>query len=260
MTKTSTDLHWNVRAAKEVDNAKVNIADAYQRQLENDFILQHLPTGGQVLEVGCGNGYLTQELRKHVSHVDAFDYAENMIERAIRVYGETNNRFFHDNILRPAKVVGPYDGIVCVRVLINLRNLEQQLTAIRNMAGLLKPGGILLLVEGYSDGFHALDRIRGSTGLPPLKPAAINYYSSLDDVMPTLERFFEIGDGFHTGMFDFLTRVIYPVLSGADNIPEFENFHGKIIQVARAFNPDAMEKFGRVRGFALRKRKGEIAR
>ena len=82
MSKSNADLHWNERALTERDNARVNIGDTVQRDLELAFILEQLPHAGRVLEVGCGNGYVTQQLRNNSRHVDAFDYAENMVERA----------------------------------------------------------------------------------------------------------------------------------------------------------------------------------
>ena len=138
MRKSGTDLHWNARATGEVDPAKVNIADTVQRDLELDFILDNLDAGTRLLEIGCGNGYVTRILREHVSHVDAFDYAENMVRRAVETYGETNNRFFHDNILEPKHVRPPYDIALCVRVLINLRDLHEQERAVERIAALLR--------------------------------------------------------------------------------------------------------------------------
>ena len=38
MSKSTTDLHWNARAATERDETKVNIADTVQRDLELDFV------------------------------------------------------------------------------------------------------------------------------------------------------------------------------------------------------------------------------
>ena len=189
-TKSHTDIHWNERAKNEKNKSQVNMADLAQRNFENDFILSHLSCKDSILEVGCGNGFLTQQLRQHVAHVDAFDYAENMVDSAKELYGEENNRFFHDNLLDPTNVKPPYDKIVCLRVLINLRDIKEQLRAINNMHGMLKPGGKLLLLEGFENGFTALNALRRECGIEEMKPAAINFYSKIEDVMPVLEDLF----------------------------------------------------------------------
>ena len=102
--KSETDKHWNERARSGIDAAKVNIDDTVQRDLELQFVFKNIDRGSRLLEVGCGNGYVTRQLRERVAHVDAFDYAENMIEQGKRLYGETNNRFFHDSVLDPKNV------------------------------------------------------------------------------------------------------------------------------------------------------------
>jgi ubiquinone/menaquinone biosynthesis C-methylase UbiE len=255
VNKSRTDLHWNERALTERNEAKVNISDTVQRDLELDFILTQLPVGSRTLEVGCGNGYVTQQLRKRVKHIDAFDYSENMIERARSSYGEKNNRFFHGSVLdRTTCEAQTYDVVVCVRVLINLRDLHEQITAIDNMAYWLKPGGKLILIEGFREGFDYLNALRLDCGMPALQPAPINHYSYLDQLRGQIMGLFEIGTEFHTGMFDFLTRVIYPALVGADQLVASGDFHRKIEAVARRYNPQEFNKLARVRGFALVRR------
>jgi SAM-dependent methyltransferase len=252
MTKSNTDRHWNERALSERDDARVNIHDTVQRDLELDFIFAQLPADGRVLEIGCGNGYVTRQLRERARHVDAFDFAENMVARARANYGETNNRFFHASVLDAAACeAGAYDAAVCVRVLINLRDAAEQASALGNIAGWLKPGGKLILVEGFTDGFDALNGLRRKCDLPDLVPAAINFYSPLAELKPVIERRFEIADEFHTGMFDFLTRIVYPRLVGPDQVGGSDDFHRKIDLVARRFNPTEMQPLARVRGFAL---------
>src|SRR5579859_4162215 len=186
ITKTATDHHWNERASSVASDVEVNIMDVFQREFEYDYVCRYLKPHMRVLEVGCGNGFSTRRFRPLVEHVDAFDFAENMIERARSQVGETNNRFFHDNVLAPQQVRGPYDAVICVRVLINLANLEQQKQAVMNMKRWLKPAGILVLVEGFQEGFAELTRMRQKVGLPPVTPASINYYSSVDDLAPVL--------------------------------------------------------------------------
>lgn len=255
MLKSSTDLHWNRRALVEADEARVNIGDTVQRDLELDFVLAHLPKAGRVLEVGCGNGYVTRQIRERCEWVDAFDFAENMIERARRTCGARNNRFYHGSVLDAATCkAGAYLAAVCVRVLINLQSLEEQARAIDNIAGWLAPGGKLVLVEGFRDGFEALNRLRRDLDLPDIVPAAINYYSALAELTPVIGSRFDTVDSFHTGTFDFLTRIVYPSLVGPDRVDGAGDFHQKIAAVAQTFNPPDMGPLARVRGFALVKR------
>jgi SAM-dependent methyltransferase len=252
--KTTTDLHWNDRAASVAEDVEVNLMDIFQREIEYDYVCRYLTRDMRVLEVGCGNGFSTKRFRELANHVDAFDYAERMIERAREAFGETNNRFIHDNLLAPQHLEGPYDTTICVRVLINLADLEQQLLAIRNLAKLTKPGGLLILAEGFTDGFGELNKLRDAVELPPIDPAAINFYSSLEDVQPVLDEAFSVEDTFHLGAYDYLTRVLYPLVVGPDNAKHNTNFSERCSELARAFNPDAFAPLSRIRGLVLRRR------
>src|SRR5512134_935027 len=90
--KSQTDLYWSRRAASIENDAEVNIMDIFQRDLEYDHVCSHLEKSMRVLEVGCGNGFSTNRFRGLVNHIDAFDYSEEMIQRAQQAFGETNNR------------------------------------------------------------------------------------------------------------------------------------------------------------------------
>jgi len=251
--KTSTDLHWDTRPTSVEDHRKVNIADLAQRRLENEFLFAHLASTDRVLEIGCGNGFLTQDLRTRVAFVDSIDFSENMIASAKARYGESNNRFVVDSVFAGTQIRPPYDKVVCVRVLINLANLEEQKAAVASMARWVTPGGSLLMIEGFREGFEALDRLRGECGLPEIKPAAINFYSQLADLMPEMERHFDLTGEWHSGTFDVLTRVAKPLLLGAENVDRMPEFGEKIVSLALALNPDVLKRFARMRGFVLRR-------
>ena len=252
--KTHTDIHWNDRAESVERDIEVNIMDIFQRELEYDAICTYLKPEMRVLEVGCGNGFSTRRFRELVEHVDAFDYAESMVARAKETVGETNNRFFEDNVLAPSSFEGPYDAVVCVRVLINLAGLDQQKLALENMSAATRTGGLLILAEGFTEGFDALNELRGQVGLSPIIPAAINFYSSVEDLRPLWERSFDLAETFHLGAYDFLTRVVYPQVAGEDNVRHNTNFSERCSELARAFNPDCFGELSRMRGFVLRKR------
>ena len=254
MDKSSTDRHWSRRAASELSEAEVNIEDTCQRDLELDFILDRLSSHHRMLEVGCGNGHVTGLLREEVRFVDAFDYSEEMVERAKRIVGERNNRFFQDNLLEPEHVRPPYDAVLCVRVLINLRDLAEQRTAVQHMAGWLETGGKLVLVEGYRDGFEQLNALRRRIELDDIVPASINVYSALAELRETLDYYFEIEASFHTGLYDFLTRVVYPCLVGSEAASGPSEFHHQITPLVRSYQVRELEPLARVRGLSLIKR------
>ncbi|TME49436.1 MAG: class I SAM-dependent methyltransferase [Chloroflexi bacterium] len=169
--KTSTDQHWSQRAASVANDAEVNLMDVFQRDLEYDHVCQHLTPGMTALEVGCGNGYSTLRFRELVKHIDAMDYSEEMIERARARVGETNNTFIVDDIRAPRHLRGPYDTVICVRVLINLADLEEQRLAFRSMAAATRPGGLLILVEGYRDGSPVCSRTSSRYGTGSISAA-----------------------------------------------------------------------------------------
>jgi SAM-dependent methyltransferase len=190
--------------------------------------------------------------------VDAFDYAGNMVDRAKERVGEQNNRFFVDNVLSPESFEAPYDTVICVRVLINLADLDQQKVALRNMTQGTKPGGVLILAEGFTEGFDALNALRSQVGLADLQPAAINFYSSVDDLRPEWERDFELEDTFHLGAYDYLTRVVYPHVAGEENVRHNTNFSERCSELAQAFNPDCFAPLSRMRGFVLRRKEQTV--
>lgn len=251
--KSETDLHWNKRAESIDKDEDVNIIDFFQRELEYTHICPHLTSDMTVLEAGCGNGYSTNIFRSLVKHIDSFDYSEEMIKRAKSRYGEKNNTFTQDSVLNLQHIQGQYDVVVCVRLLINLRSLKEQRKALHNLSSLVKPEGLLILVEGFRDGFEALDRFRVSVGLPVIVPAKINFYSYLSDLLPVLEKHFLYVSKFHLGMYDYLTRVVYPLMVGADNAVHNTVFSQNSLLVAKQFNPQSLEPFSRVRGFVLQK-------
>jgi hypothetical protein len=111
----------------------------------------------------------------------------------------------------------------------------------------------LILVEGFLDGFGRLNELRERCGLNPMKPAAINFYAHVAELEEVIRRHFRIEATWHSGMFDVLTRVVYPLLVGPDRATGPGEFHDKTLPLALALNPAEFEPFARLRGFLLRR-------
>jgi ubiquinone/menaquinone biosynthesis C-methylase UbiE len=251
--KSATDLFWDSRPST-TKAEKTNFNDNLQRQIECNFIQKFLNKNLEMLEVGCGNGYLSKWLSDRVKTIDAFDYSTNMIKQAKEIHQQPNVNYYEDSLVNPTSAISEkkYDLILCVRVLINLQSLEEQKTAIENMSKLLNKGGSLILIEGYSDGFTKLGELREKLGLSNFSPAPINFYSEIDSILPTVDNFFTVDDSFHSGCFDFLTRVVNPLLNGTENTLGVSDFHEKILPLCLAYNPDEFKTLARLHGFCLK--------
>lgn len=253
MSKSKTDIFWNDRSGSgEIDVSKVNIDDLPQREIETRFVEKNLGKDLNILEVGCGNGFLSKRLAAQVKSIDAFDYSENMIKQANDVHSVDNVNYFHDNVLEPKNIPNnTYDVIVCVRVLINLRNFEEQKKAIRNIIEFMGPKTKLVMVEGFKDGFDNLNMLRSRVDLPSFDPAKINFYSNLAECVKFFSEMLTIEDKMNTGLFDMMTRIVNPLLNGVENSSGPSEFHKKILPLCLQENPDGFEKYARLHGFVL---------
>ena len=69
---------------------------------------------------------------------------------------------------------------------------------------------------------------------------------------------FVLQDEFHLGAYDYLTRVVYPLIVGPDNVAHNSVFAERCHRLASAFNPDSLGHLSRIRGFVLRRRPDTI--
>ncbi|MBI2240177.1 MAG: class I SAM-dependent methyltransferase [Magnetospirillum gryphiswaldense] len=204
---------WNSFAVGAPDERGTH-RDQYQLALETAFAKNALSADSDVLEVGCGNGYMTERLAGWVRSVDGFDPAAEMVANAQRIVAAKNCRFFVKGLPdpEPTGLKDLYDAVVSVRVLINLPGHDSQAQALRWIASRLKPGGRYIFIEGADEGICNLNDLRTKAGIEPINVVPHNLNFNLDWLKSSIQGLFKIVEQRHTGMYDYLTRYFYPVL------------------------------------------------
>ncbi len=135
------------------------VADRYAR-LEGDVgawprlewldrLLDALPDGSRVLDVGCGNGVPATQRMAQRHHPIGVDISAVQIERARRAVPEA--RFVHADLMDVDFSVEPFDAIAALYVIEHVPR-EQHAAVFRRWHRWLRSGGRLLFtIEPYDE-------------------------------------------------------------------------------------------------------------
>lgn len=201
---------WSQRARGVTFDAQVTHRDVYQRQIEFEALSAHLRPEDVVLDVGCGNGWSTAQLASHCAHITGLDYSDAMIARARQEHPPAVNIDWRVGDVLTLADRDRYDAVTTTRCLINIVDWNLQQQAIRNIRRAIRPGGRFLMLEGVADGRAALSRLREQVGLPPLPVVPHNLDFDRHATLRFLEGLFARVELEADGLYDLITRVLYP--------------------------------------------------
>jgi 2-polyprenyl-3-methyl-5-hydroxy-6-metoxy-1,4-benzoquinol methylase len=108
-----------------------------------EMLISHLKPGMTVLELGCGTGYLTQELARSGAEVVAIDISPELLEIAKANCSAPNVRYQIENAYAMSYDDAMFDSVVGSSVLHHLE-IED---ALRGVYRVLKPGGTIYFTE-----------------------------------------------------------------------------------------------------------------
>jgi SAM-dependent methyltransferase len=165
---------WSERAKQYGADPRANTNDIWLREIEINYIDAAIKecAPSDVLDFGCANGFTSARLARlnPAAKITGIDINADMI--AIGKKDARDNKIdtldFQCIDLLSADLCRTFDFIFAVRVFQNIQSPELQKKAADVLAGLLRPGGTLLYIESYVDGYKRLNDDRVAVGLPAL--------------------------------------------------------------------------------------------
>ena len=246
--------HWDAQAEKCRASPEASWGDNWAIQLEYQAIGKYIKSGDTVLDVGCANGHAVfQHALRSPKRIVGVDFSGKMIEAA-RAYRddtfaammmqEGKSQLADDaiefrvgNVLYLPFSESSFDVVYTTRCLINLPTWEEQQRGIVECLRVCKPGGLVLLSEGFWEPLCKLNALRAVVGLPPLVEHDYNRYLKLKKVTEFLSdanKTFTVED--FSSVYYLGSRFLRELVTDPDSFPGYSNpINQKFYELEREF-------------------------
>lgn len=145
-TETDDREFWDAAADRFDDEPDHGLRDPRVRDAWAIRLRSWLPASpSDVLDLGCGTGSLALLAAREGHRVTAVDRSGRMVARAREKLAATDARVLIGDAARPPVAAGGFDVVLVRHVLWTLPDPG---AVLRHWAGLLRPGGRLVLIEG----------------------------------------------------------------------------------------------------------------
>ena len=173
--------YWENQGKTFKNSYKASWSDQYAIALEIQEICNHINKNDDILDAGCANGYSSFQYNdSNPNSVTGVDFAKNMIhhakEQSRKLNLENKFSFYEGDVRKLSFSSSTFDMSISTRVLINLRNWEEQKSAIRELIRVTKNGGKILLSEAFYEPLVLLNSMRRLVSLDPLYEHDFNKY------------------------------------------------------------------------------------
>jgi SAM-dependent methyltransferase len=183
---------------------------------------------GNLLDIGCGNGYLLEVLRSKFRDLDieGLEYTPELAQIA-RDRGVANCPITEGDVRELPYEDASFDVVVTERCIINVMDTDDQAKSFHEVGRILRPGGHFICIEAFVDGLEQLNEARTELGLEENKMAYHNLWFDRDWFLDTISDQFEVVDPAALGAEDvpspnflsshyFISRVLYPAVTKKD--------------------------------------------
>jgi ubiquinone/menaquinone biosynthesis C-methylase UbiE len=187
--------------------------DFILKELEINEIKKYIKDNTRILEIGCGNGILAQEIIRDFSvNYIGIDFSAEMINEAIQSFRELESEnkpiFLKEDICRLPKKLGKFDLIFSERVLINLDSWDEQKKVIESLTKMLNDKGQLILCESEQSSLDTINMFRSKVELDKINMPWHNRYFKLHEILEFELKGFNLEIIEFTATYYFLSRVI----------------------------------------------------
>lgn len=144
----TTRAGWDAEAAAFDDEPDHGLRDPAVREAWRSLLLEYLPPApARVADLGCGSGSLSVLLAEQGYDVSGVDLSDEMLVRARSKASAAgvDVSFAQGDASHPDLAAGEFDVVLCRHVLWALPDPS---AALARWVALLRPGGMLVLVEG----------------------------------------------------------------------------------------------------------------
>lgn len=143
----TTAEYWDQQAATFDDEPDHGLRDPAVRAAWADLLLPQLSDAADVADLGCGTGTLAALLGRSGHRVCGVDLSPRMVDaaRVKAAAAGVQADFVVGDAATPPWAPGSFDVVLSRHVLWAMADPR---AALRRWVGLLRPGGLLLLVEG----------------------------------------------------------------------------------------------------------------
>jgi ubiquinone/menaquinone biosynthesis C-methylase UbiE len=182
----------------------------------------------RLLDLGCGNGFLLEHLRKNFAQLTllGMDYSPDMV--ALAVARKITNCEIQQGDIRELKYdAESIDIAVSERCIINLLDEEDQAHAFSEVARVMRPSGLFVCIEAFTDGLENLNRAKVELGLMPQNAPYHNRWLGKDEFRRAIDKLFEVIsceeresnqlplENFLSSHY-FVSRVLYPAVTKSE--------------------------------------------
>lgn len=248
------DYGTDLRATTRTPTIKSLEIQALARAFTASGLDEH--ASGEVLEVGCGNGYncIALAARFPGLRFTGVDYVAGMVESARRLAAEGDRdvdrvSFRVGDVLALSEDAGladHYDVVFTDRCIINLGRPERQEQAITQLAAKVRPGGALVLIENVRQVYDRQNACRVAVDLPAREPAPFNRFLDEPRLLEWAEAYFErvLTDDF-ASLHDLVLYVLLPMANGG--VVEYDHPLVEAVTKLTLSLPDELrDDFGRL--------------